>query len=319
MRGGGSLQTRMVTRPEIARHVLHLPDVTLCCVDAKNHAMALRALDRSQREIRFARTLLFTDAIPADVHLPDGIDLIATGPIRSHEEYSRIVLKELYPHIATSHVLLVQWDGYVAHPELWMDQFLDCDYLGAPWPDGRGGHTVGNGGFSLRSQKLLEALQDDRFPLVTNTEDVTICGHHRSRLESDFGIRFASPELAKWFSFEMDAGDVIAGAKTFGFHGVFNLFLVESEQEIVAMAPLLSGSIARSEMTGLLLKNLMKFRQFAGALALGRRMLEIDPDNTDVADAVLQAQCELDVRHATTMTENRPGVAARILQKIRLR
>jgi len=281
--------------------------------------MALRALDRFRREIRFARTLLLTDAIPADIRLPEGIDVIATGPIGSHEEYSRIALKELYPHIATSHVLLVQWDGYVAHADLWIHQFLDCDYLGAPWPDGKGGHTVSNGGFSLRSRKLLEALQDDHFPLVTNTEDVTICSHHRSRLESDFGIRFASPELAKWFSFKMDAGDVIAGAKTFGFHGVFNLFLVESEREIAAMAPLLSASTARSEITELLLKNLVKFRQSAGALALGRRMLEIDPENPVATDAVLRARYELDLRDAATKIEHHAGVAARILQKIRFR
>jgi uncharacterized protein DUF5672 len=319
MRGGGRRGIRTATRPETAHQVLQLPNVTLCCVDAKNHAMALRALDRSRREIQFGKTLLFTNALPLDIHVPEGIDVITTGPIESHEEYSRFVLKKLYPRIETSHVLLVQWDGYVAHPELWMGEFLDCDYLGAPWPDGKAGHTVGNGGFSLRSRKLLEALQDDRFPLVTNTEDVTICGYHRPRLESDFGIRFGTPELAKWFSFEMDAGDVIAGAKTFGFHGFFNMFLVESEQEIVAMAPLISESIARSEMTGLLLKNLMKFRQFAGGLALARRMLEFDPENGIAADAMLQAQCGLDERHATTMKEHRGGVTARILQKIGLR
>jgi hypothetical protein len=299
--------------------LLQLPQVTLCCVDAKNHAMALRALARSRQEIQFARTLFLTEGIPFGIEVAQGIEVIPSGPIRSHEDYSRIVLKDLYPHIATSHVLLVQWDGYVAHPEMWMDEFLGSDYLGAPWPDGKGGYSVGNGGFSLRSRRLLEALQDDRFLLVTNTEDVTICGHHRARLESEFGIRFGSSELAKWFSFEMDARDVIAGAKTFGFHGVFNLFLVESEQEIVAMAPLLSGAIAGSEMAELLLKNLLQFRQFAGALALGRRMLEIDPENTLAAETVLRSRYELDVRDATTITENRPGVAARILQKIRLR
>src|SRR5690348_8976118 len=98
MRGGGSYRIRTVTRPETVHQVLHLPNVTLCCVDAKNHAMALRALNRSRREIRFARTLFFTDAAPPDIRLPEGIDVIASGPIRSHEEYSRIVLKQLYPH-----------------------------------------------------------------------------------------------------------------------------------------------------------------------------------------------------------------------------
>ena len=296
-----------------------LPQVTLCCVDAKNHALALRALARSRREIRFARTLFLTDAIPPGVCLPEGIEVVPTGPIRSLEDYSRIVLKGLYPHVATSHVLVVQWDGYVAHPELWMDEFLDWDYLGAPWPDGKGGHYVGNGGFSLRSRKLLEALRDDRFPLLTNTEDVTICGHHRPRLESDFGIRFGPVDLAKWFSFEMDARDVVAGQKTFGFHGIFNLFAVESEEEIAAIALLLSDAMVVSEMAELLLKNLVKFHQFGAACALGQRMLEVRPENRVAADALALAGNALESRHATAPKENRIGLASRILQKVRAR
>lgn len=114
-------------------------------------------------------------------------------------------------------------------PKAWTDEFLDCDYLGAPWPDRKGGHTVGNGGFSLRSRKLLAALRDDRFPLLTNTEDVTICGLHRPRLESEFAIKFGQVDLAQRFSFEMDARAAIQGTKTFGFHGLFNLFLIESD------------------------------------------------------------------------------------------
>jgi hypothetical protein len=297
--------------------VLQLPQVTLCCIDAKNHAMALRALERSRREIRFARTLFLTEGLPHDSKVAQDIEVIPSGAIRSHEDYSRIVLKDLYSHVTTSHVLLVQWDGYVAHPELWMDEFLATDYLGAPWPDGMGGYSVGNGGFSLRSRKLLAALQDPKFSLTSNAEDVTICGHHRPHLEADYGIRFGTSDLAKWFSFEMGAADMLFGAKTFGFHGFFNLFLVETEAEIVAMAPLLSDSIVLSEAAPLLLKNLMMFRQFEGAIALAARIQQIDPTNADVADAVMRARYELRVQRATSRKENQPGVARRILQKLR--
>ena len=34
------------------------------------------------------------------------------------------------------------------------------DYIGAPWPHFRDGHNVGNGGFSLRSRRLLEACRE---------------------------------------------------------------------------------------------------------------------------------------------------------------
>jgi hypothetical protein len=96
---------------------LRLPQVTLCCVDAKNHALALRALDTSRREIEFARTIFLTDDVPSGITVPAGVDVVPIEPIRSHEEYSRRVMKGLYPYIETSHVLLVQWDGYVAHAD----------------------------------------------------------------------------------------------------------------------------------------------------------------------------------------------------------
>ena len=55
-------------------------------------------------------------------------------------------------------MLLIQWDGYVVNPEAWDPAFLGCDYLGAKWYWHDDGMRVGNGGFSLRSRRLLDAL-----------------------------------------------------------------------------------------------------------------------------------------------------------------
>ena len=294
--------------------MLQLPNVTLCCVDARNHAMALRALARCRRDIEFARTIFLTDAIPEQVDVPAEIDVIPAGPISSHDAYSRIVLKELYPHVATSHVLVAQWDGYVVHPEEWTDEFLGCDYLGAPWPDGQGGYSVGNGGFSLRSRRLLEALQDDRFNVRTEAEDVTICGVHRARLESDFGIRFGDVDLARRFSYELGP---LPDEKTFGFHGVFNLIHVESEHDIAALAATLPDSIAISEMTMLLLRNLVILRQFDAARALGQRMLEVDPENEEAADAVVRSRFELAEGCVKSARPETSSLASRIAQRLR--
>ena len=60
------------------------------------------------------------------------------------EGYSEFVIRELHKYVDTSHCLLVQWDGYVLNPKSWLPQFLDYDYIGAPW----NGNVVGNGGFS---------------------------------------------------------------------------------------------------------------------------------------------------------------------------
>jgi len=49
-------------------------DVTLACIDTVNHALALRALERSQRDLRFARALFLSDRIPDGTPVPAGID-----------------------------------------------------------------------------------------------------------------------------------------------------------------------------------------------------------------------------------------------------
>src|SRR5437016_3148166 len=151
---------------------LELRDVTLIAIDTANHALALRALARSRADVHFARTLFVTNELPAEIDVPDGVEIAAIGKLESREAYSQFVLKGMLPYVATTHALLVQWDGYVINPLAWEASFLDCDYIGAKWlwqPEGR---RVGNGGFSLRSRRLIEALQDPRIVLREN-EDLT--------------------------------------------------------------------------------------------------------------------------------------------------
>src|SRR5215831_3023079 len=107
--------------------MLELPRVTLCCVDTANHDLALRALRLCTSKVRFARTLFLTDHAPGCAD----IEVRRIPTLSSREAYSQFVLKSLRDHIATSHVLLVQWDGYVVHADAWREAFLACDYLGA--------------------------------------------------------------------------------------------------------------------------------------------------------------------------------------------
>ena len=171
--------------------MLDLPSVTLIAIDTANHALALRALARSRENVGFARTLFLTADLPAQVEAPDGIEIATIRPLASREAYSEFILKRLSPYVATTHALLVQWDGYVVNPFAWDPQFLDCDYIGAKWFWQPAGRRVGNGGFSLRSSKLLDALQDPRIVLV-EAEDITIGRAFRGLLEQDHAIRFGS-------------------------------------------------------------------------------------------------------------------------------
>ena len=240
--------------------------VTLACVDTLNPQLALRALERSRHGLRFARTLLATDGAPSGV--PEGVDIASIAPLASREAYSHYVLKSLIDHVHTDHVLLVQWDGYVVHPDAFDPAFLDVDYIGARWFWHEDGHDVGNGGFSLRSRRLLQALQDPRVDLV-DAEDTTIGRTFRPLLERDHGIRFADARLADRFAFEAS----YPVGRPFGFHGLYNFCRVMPPAELAALSSQFDGAILRSPQLAQLLRNCVALGQWQPAIAIATGML----------------------------------------------
>ncbi len=265
--------------------MLDLPSVTLVCADTANHALALRALAKSREGIRYARTLFLTDAVPARVTVPEGIEVARIAPLPSRDAYSEFVLKSLAAHIETPHALLVQWDGYAVNPAAWDAAFLECDYIGAKWYWYEDDLRVGNGGFSLRSRKLLEALQDPRV-VLTDVEDVTIGRTFRRLLEREHGIRFASEALADRFSFEA----AYPIGKPFGFHGLFNFCRTVKPTEIAALAPEFSDGIARSPQLLALLRNCTALGQWDAVVAIARRILAATPASAEAAAMLANAE-----------------------------
>lgn len=176
----------------------------------------MQALLKSRAQASFASVKLLTD--DTDTPLPHGIQRVKIDRIDSSASYSRFVLKKLADFVEADHALIVQWDGYVLNGHAWTDQFLAYDYIGARWNHFGDKHVVGNGGFSLRSRRLLRACQDRRITLE-GAEDVTIARKFRILLEQEFGIRFAPSDIADAFSYER-----LPPQRTpFGFHGVFNM------------------------------------------------------------------------------------------------
>jgi hypothetical protein len=202
---------------------LSLPKVTLCAATSVNFEATVAALCASMAQVSFGDVILFTDAAPASV--PAGIRIVAISNLSSVRAYSNFILRELAPHIRTDHCLIVQWDGFVLDSKQWDPEFLDFDYIGAPWPQFGDSHNVGNGGFSLRSTRLLNLCRAADFA-VSHPEDIAIGRANRARLERDHGIRFADRAIAERFAFERTA----PAGPTFGFHGVFNLIPVLGEE-----------------------------------------------------------------------------------------
>lgn len=195
---------------------IELKTVTLCAATSVNVSATIAALRHSLDHIAFAECLLFTDAEITESH--QAIRIVPIERLDSARAYSEFILHGLVGHVRTLHCLVIQWDGFVLDPSRWEDSFLDFDYVGAPWPQFADGQAVGNGGFSLRSRKLLEACCDPDFRSV-HPEDLAICRLNRQLLETRYGIKFANAATAGRFAFER----IAPGKPTFGFHGIFNV------------------------------------------------------------------------------------------------
>ena len=202
---------------------IQLPTVTLCAVACTKIDETIYALQQSMRGIDFHETLLLT-------HEPRQLDDVGITviPIErlDYKGYNHFVLYRLKEYIKTDFTLLVQNDGYVLRPQQWDKIFFQYDYIGAPWP--KDTHftkegvnvRVGNGGFSWRSKKLLNALTVLGLPFTDNQtgfyhEDGVLCVYYKKPLE-DYGIKFAPVDIAARFSHETDCEETVV--KSFGFH-----------------------------------------------------------------------------------------------------
>lgn len=210
--------------------MLKLPDVTLITVTAIAIEEAVEALGICLRGVEFGAAKLLSPSRPG--LLPAGVEHVPIPPI-DVVGYSKFILAELHRHFTTSHCLVVQADGFILNPGIWTDEFLDYDYVGAPWPEQvrvRPGdwlmdldrNRVGNGGFSLRSHKLMTIAAEidfDSLDLPIRSEDLVLCHYSYDVLHAR-GVRYASVDLAARFSVEIPAPqhrDRLDGV--FGFHG----------------------------------------------------------------------------------------------------
>lgn len=189
------------------------------------------------QKIDFADVILIGSVPPRKLPQNIRFERAIGNQLDSIDAYSWYCIYDLWRHVNTTHVLIVQADGYVLNPSEWNDVFLNYDYIGAPWNisehayiDPFGTHQrVGNGGFSLRSKKLLQVPMTTEIPWEINkndfynhmgvglySEDGNICVHNR-HLFQEAGCIFAPLEIALSFSVEQKVVEY-DGRKTFGFH-----------------------------------------------------------------------------------------------------
>jgi hypothetical protein len=216
---------------------IKLNNVTLLALGSTKINENIAALQYSIKNIDFGAVKFISHEKPEN--LPPTIEFEKFKGFEkiSYKEFSYYCIYKLIEHVNTEYMLMIHPDGFVINPEKWEDEFLKWDYVGAAWPlrenayiDPFGNHQrVGNGGFTLRSRKVLEVPHIEEIPFEVNqgtfykhmnagsyNEDGNICVHNRHLFEKH-GVKFAPVEVAVRFSQELQVPES-TGIIPFGFH-----------------------------------------------------------------------------------------------------
>lgn len=193
--------------------MLKLPNVTLIALGTVNIEGMYHALEYSQRGIEWG-----------------AIKLITEIPCKTIDEWNHAIVFDLRHFVETEFCMLIHPDGFVVNPESWRPEFLNYDYIGAPWPlptDNYSYRTpdgeivrVGNS-VSIRSKNFLQlpyALEVAWHPYFGNTNEDGFLTCHNRRLFQHFGARYAPIEVAKYFSRELDISENADVESPFAFH-----------------------------------------------------------------------------------------------------
>ncbi|MFL6727080.1 MAG: DUF5672 family protein [Sphingomicrobium sp.] len=241
-----------------------LDNVTLVAVTSVALPATAAALERSIRQASFAEVLLLSD-LPPPADADPAIIWRRIAKLGSRRDYSRFMLRELADHVATGHALCIQWDGFVLNGAAWEPCFLNYDYIGAVWPHFGDGKNVGNGGFSLRSRRLLDVCKNLPFD-GSEPEDVVISRLCRDVIEEQ-GLRFAPEAVARQFAYERTAPT----GREFGFHGAFNLVRYLRRGDAArTFSELEPGMLSRNERLEILMWALSRGRIKLGLTMLSR-------------------------------------------------
>jgi hypothetical protein len=198
--------------------MLRLPDIELVAIRGGGEPSRyfLKALRICMGLAEFGKVTFFTNE---EVPPEEGIDIVRI-PEMDRMGYSAFCIWELHERTTLPFVLIVQSDGFITNPSLWVDKFLQYDYVGAPWAaeEKCEEDRVGNGGFSLRSRKFLEVCERFPFPISGN-EDYLLCRQYRVWMKEQ-GIKFAPIHIAAQFSREQYLSEFNNNPRRcFGFHG----------------------------------------------------------------------------------------------------
>ena len=212
--------------------MLNLENVTLIAFTSVKIPETIKALEYSRKDINFGAVKLVSDIKPDS--LPNGITHEYTKKMSNIDEWNYATIYEFGKFIDTEFAMLIHDDGFVVNADSWRPEFLEYDYIGAPWPlpqpndkisyrDINGELIRVGNSVSLRSKRLIDLpvklnLEWKPFHGYYN-EDGFICVNYR-HIYKEHGMKFADIDVAKYFSHEVMIPE-ITGIKPFAFHRHF--------------------------------------------------------------------------------------------------
>ncbi len=192
--------------------------VDLVAISTNKVSETLKAIEYSTREFDFNNVYFFTNE-----NIDTNFEIIKIPKFNNIIDFNNFTLS-LNNYVVSEFALLIQHDGHIVNPSNWKDEFLNFDYIGAPWPlDSKwnkrwdsypremaskiitnlSSNRIGNGGFSLRSKKFLEYASGFKKDFFENgvPEDIFLNVYNYD-LAKDFGINYPSISTALDFSCE---------------------------------------------------------------------------------------------------------------------
>lgn len=209
-------------------HKINLSNVTLIAVTSVRVEDHVKALLYSSRDIDFGAVKIVSDTKPNN--LPSNIQYEFIDKMSNIDEWNYAMIYKLGDYIDTEFAMVIHDDGFIVNPVSWRKEFLDYDYIGAPWPIPNDSYSyrdingelirVGNS-VSLRSKKLIDLpkkLNLEWKPFHgLYSEDGYIAVNYRHEFIKH-GCKFADIDIAKYFSHETELPET-RGIQPFAFHG----------------------------------------------------------------------------------------------------
>lgn len=191
----------------VSREYYNIPDPITPMIGALN-----KTLKVSDGYLKFNSTLILS---PYKVQSGNH-KLVRINPIKNVRELNYFFAKDFYKYITTDFVLVVQTDGNILNPSKWDDNWLNYDYIGAPWKHHMSKATntygIGNGGFSLRSKRICKYVSDNLSKYYYNNNEDGLYSNLRTKPDS---YKYPTVEEALHFSQETLIDKTIT---PFGYH-----------------------------------------------------------------------------------------------------